>query len=129
MESSRSLECELKEQCGFHQFLKMYCSFWPHDAKSRLDGKDLDAGEDCGQEKRATEDEMVGWHYPLNEQKFEKTLGDSEGQGSLVCCSLTLTWWPGHPYTSSARQSLQMTLASETHRAPDLGHPWAAHRQ
>ena len=69
----------------------MYCSFWPHDAKSRLDGKDLDAGEDCGQEKRATEVEMVGWHYPLNEQKFEKTLGDSEGQGSLACCS---TW--GH---------------------------------
>ena len=65
----------------------MYCSFWPHDAKSRLDGKDLDAGEDCGQEKRVTEDEMVGWHYPLNEQKFEKTLGDSEGQGSLVYCS------------------------------------------
>ena len=44
-------------------------------------------GEGCRQEKRATEDEMVGWHYPLNEQKFEKTLGDSEGQGSLVCCS------------------------------------------
>ena len=33
-----------------------------------------------------TEDEMAGWHYPLNEHKFEKTLGDSEGQGSLVCC-------------------------------------------
>ena len=65
----------------------MYCSFWPHDANSGLNGKCLDAGEDCGQEKRATEDEMVGWHYPLNEQKFEKTLGDSEGQGSLVCCS------------------------------------------
>ena len=34
-----------------------------------------------------TEDEMVGWHYQLNGQKFEQTLGDSEGQGSLVCCS------------------------------------------
>ena len=87
MESSRSLECVLKEQCGFHQFLKMYCSFWQHDAKSGLNGKDPDAGKDCGLEKRATEDEMVGWHYPLNEHKFEKTLGDSEGQGILVCCS------------------------------------------
>ena len=87
VESSRSLECVLKEQCGFHQFLKMYCSFWPHDAKSGLNGKDPGAGKDCGQEKRATEDEMAGWHYPLNEDKFEKTLGDSEGQGSLVCCS------------------------------------------
>ena len=34
-----------------------------------------------------TEDEMVGWHHQLNEYEFEQTLGDSEGQGSLVCCS------------------------------------------
>ena len=65
----------------------MYCSFWPHDAKSGLNGKDPAAGKDCRQEKRVTEDDMFGWHYPLNEDKFEKTLGDSEGQGSLVCCS------------------------------------------
>ena len=25
--------------------------------------------------------------YELNGNEFEKTLGDSEGQGSLVCCS------------------------------------------
>ena len=31
---------------------------------------------------------MVGWHHQLNRQEFEQTLGDSEGQGSLVCCSL-----------------------------------------
>ena len=24
----------------------MYCSFWPHDAKSRLNGKDPDAGKE-----------------------------------------------------------------------------------
>ena len=34
-----------------------------------------------------TEDEMVGWHHWLNGPKFEQILGDSEGQGSLVCCS------------------------------------------
>ena len=34
-----------------------------------------------------TEDEMVGWHHLLNEHEFEQTLGDAEGQGSLVCCS------------------------------------------
>ena len=34
-----------------------------------------------------TEDEMVGWHHRLNGHEFEQTLGDSEGQGSLVCCS------------------------------------------
>ena len=35
----------------------------------------------------ATEDEMVGWHHRLNGHEFEKTSGNSEGQGSLVCCS------------------------------------------
>ena len=30
---------------------------------------------------------MVRWHQRLNEHEFEQTAGDSEGQGSLVCCS------------------------------------------
>ena len=34
-----------------------------------------------------TEGEMVGWHHRLNGHEFEQTLGDSEGLGSLVCCS------------------------------------------
>ena len=34
-----------------------------------------------------TKDEMVGWHHPLNEHESEQTLGDGEGQGSLMCCS------------------------------------------
>ena len=34
-----------------------------------------------------TEDETVGWHHQLNEYESEQTLGDSEGQGSLECCS------------------------------------------
>ena len=29
---------------------------------------------------------MVGWHHQLN--GHERTLADSEGQGSLSCCSL-----------------------------------------
>ena len=33
-----------------------------------------------------TEDEMVGWHHWLNGHGFEQTLGNGEGQGSLVCC-------------------------------------------
>ena len=31
---------------------------------------------------------MVGWHHRHNGHVFEQTLGDSEGQGSLACCSL-----------------------------------------
>ena len=30
---------------------------------------------------------MVGWHHQLNGHESEQTPGDSEGQGSLVCCS------------------------------------------
>ena len=62
---------------------------WSGDAKSRLIGKDPDAGKDCGQEKkRATEDEMVGWHHQPNGHDFEQTPGGTEGQGSLACCTL-----------------------------------------
>ena len=56
--------------------------------KSRLIGKDPDAGKDRGQEEKgATEDETVGWHHRLSAHEFEQTPGDSEGQGSLTCCS------------------------------------------
>ena len=60
---------------------------WPPDAKNWLLGKDPDAGIDWRQEeKRAAEDEMVGWHQPLNGCEFEQAPGDSEWQGSLVYC-------------------------------------------
>ena len=32
-------------------------------------------------------DEMIGWHHRLNGHESEQTLGDGEGQGSMVCCS------------------------------------------
>ena len=61
---------------------------WPPDAKSQLIGKDLDDGKDWRQkEKGTTEDEMVGWYHRLNGHEFEQTPGESEGQGSLECCS------------------------------------------
>ena len=34
-----------------------------------------------------TEDKTVGRHHRPNEHESEQTLGDSEGQGSLGCCS------------------------------------------
>ena len=45
--------------------------FWPPDVKILLFGKDPDAGKDLGQEeKRKTEDEMVGWHHQLVGHEF-----------------------------------------------------------
>ena len=62
---------------------------WPPGAKSWLIRKDPDAGKDWGQEeKRVTEEEMVGWYHWLNGHEFEQTPGDCEWQGSLACCWL-----------------------------------------
>ena len=65
---------------------------WPPDAKNWLIGKDPDAGKDWGQEEKGeTEDEMVGWHHQHSGHEFEQTLGDGEGQGSLVHSSPRVT--------------------------------------
>ena len=45
---------------------------------------------------------MVEWHHLLNGPEFEKILGDSEGQGSLVCSG-----------KSTGAQSVEHNLATE----------------
>ena len=61
---------------------------WPADVKSRLIGKDPDAGKDSRQEEKGTtEAEMVGWHHRLNGHEFEQvleTVKDREGWCSAV---------------------------------------------
>ena len=96
---------------------------WPPDVKSRLIGKDPDAGKDWRQEeKEAIEDEMVGRHHWLNGHEFEQTQGDSKGHRSLVCCSSmaphssTLAWkilWPEEPGRLQSMGSLR------------VGHDWS----
>ena len=71
---------------------KDWCWSWSSNTLATwcnwLTGKDSDAGKDWRQEeKEATEDEMAGWHHWLNGHEFEQTLGEREGQGSLVCCN------------------------------------------
>ena len=61
---------------------------WPPDAKNWLIGKDPDAGKDWRQEEKGTtEDEMVGWHHPLDGYEFEQAPGVGDGQRSWACCS------------------------------------------
>ena len=62
---------------------------WPPDTKSRVIGKDPDAGKDWRQkETGVTEIEVVGWHQLFDGHERGQALGDSEGQGGLVCrCS------------------------------------------
>ena len=65
--------------------------FWPPDSKIWIIEKDPDAGKDGGlEEKGVTEDEMVGWSHQFDRHEFERTPGDSEGQGSLACCSQSM---------------------------------------
>ena len=60
---------------------------WLLDVKSRLIGKDPDAGKDWKQEEKGTEGEMAGWHHQLNGHGFGWTPGVGDGQGGLACCS------------------------------------------
>ena len=60
---------------------------WLPDMKSWLTGKDHDSGKDWRRQKRATEDEMVGWYHQFNGHKLGQTPRNGEGQGGLVCCS------------------------------------------
>ena len=82
---------------------------WSPDAKNWLIGKDPDAGENWRQKKRATKDEMVGWHHQFNRHEFEQTPGDSEEQGSLSCCS---PW--GHKELDTTERLINMELLVET---------------
>ena len=81
--------------------------FWPPDVKSKLIGKNPDAGKDWRQEEKgATEDEMVGWHQQLNGYEFKQTLWDVEGQGSLACYSL----WGCNESDKTEQQSFKCTI-------------------
>ena len=61
--------------------------FWSSDANSQLIGKVPEAGKDWGQEKRASENKMAGWHHWCNGRELGQTLGDGEEQRGLACCS------------------------------------------
>ena len=50
--------------------------------------KTLILGKTEGKEEGTAEGEMIRKYHWLSGHEFEQTLGDSEGQGSLTCCSL-----------------------------------------
>ena len=87
---NQSILKDIFPECSFEGLmLKLKFQYLCHlMQRANLLEKDLDAGKDWGQkEKREAADEMVGWHHQLNGHEFEQTPGDSEGQGSLACCS------------------------------------------
>ena len=87
-----TLNTHWKDWCWISNTLATWCEELTH-------WKDSDAGKDQRQKKRATEVEMVGCHHLCNGHELGQTLGDGEGQRSLVCCSpgdreeMDTTWW------------------------------------
>ena len=86
--SNRSIVKEINPKYSLEGLmLKLKLQYFGHLMRRAI-GKDPDAGKVRRQEEKGTtEDKMVGWHCRLNGHEFEPTLGDGEGQGSLVCCS------------------------------------------
>ena len=60
--------------------------------------KTLMLGRGGQEEKRAKEDETVGWHHQLNRHESEQTPGDSEGQ-----------WKPGMPQSMGSQSRTQLS--------------------
>ena len=57
----------------------------PPDVKSWFIGKTLMLGKIEGRRRRGRQ--RMRWLDGINGHEFKQTLGDSEGQGSLACCS------------------------------------------
>ena len=91
---------------------------WLPDSKKWLVGKDPGVGKNWRQEeKRTTEDEMVGWHHQLDGHELEQAWGIGDGQGGLVCCSpwggraghdwaTELNWTDMHTWITFAQKKL-----------------------
>ena len=60
--------------------LKLKLQYFDHLIKrADLLVKMVRLGKIKGRRREVTEDEMIGWHYPLNGHEFEQTPRDSEG--------------------------------------------------
>ena len=88
---------------------------WPPDAKSRLIGKDLDAGKDWRhEEKGTTEDGIIGWHHWLNGQEFVQAQGlviDREAWSAAVHGVTKSQTQPSNWTTTLSRKVILCTFA------------------
>ena len=77
--------------------LKLKLQYFGHWCKDRFIGKEPDAGKDWGQEeKRVTEEEIVGWHHWLVDMSYSKLweiVKDREGwRGAIHGFTESQTW-------------------------------------
>ena len=80
--SNQSILKEISPGCSL--MLKLKLQYFGHLMR-RADSLEKTLMLGKIEEKRAIEDEMVGWHHCLNGHEFEETQGDSDGQRSLGC--------------------------------------------
>ena len=67
----------------------------------------------------ASEDEMVRGHPRLSGHESEQTPGDSEGQGSLVCCS---SWGRKESATTQQMKTTVRANEKQTNLSYTLNH-------
>ena len=87
--SNQSILKEISPEFSLEGLMfKLKPNTWPLEVKNWLIGKDPDAGKDWSEEEKGTtEDEIVGWHHQPSWHESEQTLGVSDVQRSLACCS------------------------------------------
>jgi len=74
--------------------------------------KTLMLGKTEGRRRRGWQEvEMVGWNHQLNGHEFEQARGDSEGQGSLGCCSPWGLQRVGHYWATEQQQLWKLKYA------------------
>ena len=85
---------------------------WPPDVKSWLLGKDPDAGKDWRQEENEmTEDEMVGWHHPLNGHGF----GWRPGAGRPGVLWFMESQRVGHDWVTKLKKQFHILISKITY--------------
>ena len=86
--SNQSILKETSPECSLEGLmLKLKLQYFGH-LMQRADSFEntLMLGKIEQEKKEMTEDEMVGWHHPLNGHGFGWTPGVGDGQGGLACC-------------------------------------------
>ena len=87
--SNQSILKEISSGCSLEGLmLKLKRQYFGH-LMWRADSleKTLMLGKIEGRRRRGKQDEMIGWHHPLDGHGFGWTLGVGDGQGGLACCS------------------------------------------
>ena len=94
--------------------LKLQLQYFGH-LMQRADSleKTLMLAKTEGRRRRRQEDEMVRWHHQLKGHEFEQTPGESKGQGSLACCSITRL-------NNGTTETRDIYSASDTNLGADL---------